>query len=138
MPIAFRYDIVKAREQPPTRWVDLIMRIEIPPRHSVKVLGWFFYVALLTKRKHESKQCQKKYAERQHIPEIKLISHRHHPHSIQNRGQPTLQHGCPCSYLIISSAHFQLHSSVFFYPYFQHGYARPIKLQKGDFFFRNM
>ena len=66
----------------------------------VKVLGWFFYVALLTKWKHESKQCQKKYAESQHIFEIEMISHRHHPHSLQNRGQPTLQHGCPCVYHI--------------------------------------
>ena len=83
--------------------VGLITLIEIPPRHSAKVLGWFFYVALLTKRKYESKQCQKKYAKCQHILEIKMISHRHHPHSIQNRGQPTLQHGCSYSHLNIAT-----------------------------------
>ena len=58
--------------------------MEIPPRRSVKVLGWFFYVDLLTKRKNECKQRHKKYAESQHILEIKAISHRHHLHSIKN------------------------------------------------------
>ena len=60
----------------------------------VKVLGWFFYVDLLTKRKNECKQRQKKYAKGQHILEIKAISHRHHLHSMRMKGQPTLQHGC--------------------------------------------
>ena len=74
--------------------VGLITLIEIPPRHSAKVLGWFFYVALLTKRKYESKQCQKKYAKCQHILEIKMISHRHHPHSIRIEADP------PCNTVV--------------------------------------
>ncbi len=61
---------------------------------SAKVSGWFFYVALLTKRKNECKQCQKEYAEGQHILKIEMIFHRHHPHSVKMEGQPTLQHDC--------------------------------------------
>ena len=32
------------KEQPPTRWVDLVNKlIELPPFYSAKVPGWFFY-----------------------------------------------------------------------------------------------
>ena len=76
--------IKNIKEQPPTRWVDFVNEIEIPPRCSAKVLGWFFYVWLLTKGKNKCKQRQKEYAKSQHILKIKMIFHRHHPHSIQN------------------------------------------------------
>lgn len=51
--------IINTKEQSPTRWVDQKCEIEKSTPYSVKVLGWFFYVDLLTKRKNECKQCQK-------------------------------------------------------------------------------
>jgi hypothetical protein len=55
------------------------MEVEIPSHRSVKVLGWFFYVELLTKRKNECKQCQKKETKGHQIFKIKMIFHRHSP-----------------------------------------------------------
>ena len=87
------YIVDTKRSNRPQGGLTLLL-VEIPPRRSVKVLGWFFYVDLLTKRENECKQRHKKYAESQHILEIKAISHRHHLHSIRMKGLPTLQHGC--------------------------------------------
>jgi hypothetical protein len=53
--------------------VDLMKMVEKPPLHLAKVLGWFFYVVLLTKHKNECKQCQKERAKSQHILQIKII-----------------------------------------------------------------
>jgi len=77
--------------------------IENSTPRLTKVLGWFFYVVLLTKRKYECKQRQKEYPESQQFhqrnansdfPVFFLLSlfHRHHPHSVKMEGQPTLQH----------------------------------------------
>ena len=54
------------KEQPPTRgWpVD---KIAMPPCYLPKYKGGFCYVRLLTKRKHECKQCQKEYAKCQQL-----------------------------------------------------------------------
>ena len=74
--------IINTKEQSPTRWFDQFNNeIEIPPFHSPKFQGWFFYVELLTKRKDECKQCQKEQTKSHQILKIKMIFHRHHPHS---------------------------------------------------------
>ena len=72
----------KYKEQSPTRWFDQFNNeIEIPPFHSPKFQGWFFYVELLTKRKNECKQCQKEQTKSHQVLKIEMIFHRHHPHS---------------------------------------------------------
>ena len=74
--------IMNTKEQSPTRWFDQFNNeIEIPPFHSPKFQGWFFYVELLTKRKNKCKQCQKEQTKSHQILKIKMIFHRHHPHS---------------------------------------------------------
>ncbi len=70
--------------------------IEKPTPYSVEVLGWFFYIGLLTKRKNECKQCQKEQTKGHNVLKIETIFHRHHLHSEGILGQPTLQHDCPC------------------------------------------
>ena len=50
-----------------------------------KYQGGFCYVRLLTKRKNECKQCQKEKTKSHHILKIKMIFHRHHPHSFGMR-----------------------------------------------------
>ena len=78
--------IINTKEQSPTRWFDQFNNeIEIPPFHSPKFQGWFFYVELLTKRKDECKQCQKEQTKSHQILKIKMIFHRHHPHSFGMR-----------------------------------------------------
>ncbi|MCM1271890.1 MAG: hypothetical protein NC247_14910, partial [Ruminococcus flavefaciens] len=91
--ISGRIIILKEKEQPPTRWVDRFRLVEKSTPRPVKVLGWFFYVALLTERENECKQCQKEQTEGHYILKIKMIFHRRHLHSIGISGQPTLQHG---------------------------------------------
>lgn len=55
--------------------------------HSPKYKGGFCYVWLLTKRKHECKQCQKEYAKCQQLHKRSIaiafsLFHKHHPHSL--------------------------------------------------------
>ena len=86
--------IIDIKGQSPTRWFDQFNdEIEIPPFHSPKFQGWFFYVDLLTKRKNECKQRQKEETKGHQILKIEMIFHRHHLHSVRMKGQPTLQHG---------------------------------------------
>ena len=90
--------IIDTKEQPPTRWFDQFNNeIEIPPFHSPKFQGWFFYVELLTKRKNECKQCQKKQTKSQQILKIKMIFHRHHPHSLEMKVNTPCITIVPCS-----------------------------------------
>jgi hypothetical protein len=49
------------------------MKVEKSTPLPVKVLGWFFYVSLLTKHENECKQCQKERAKGHHILKIKIL-----------------------------------------------------------------
>ncbi len=102
--------IISIKRQPPTRWVDLKDEIEKSTPYSVKVLGWFFYVELLTKRKNECKQCQKEYAKSQQILKIKIILIFHSITPILSRIEvnATLQHGCHVVFY-----HILLYSTIF-------------------------
>ena len=89
------------KRQPPTRWVDQLMGRNTTPSLA-KVLGWFFYVDLLTKRKNECKQCQKENTESQYILKIETIFHRHHLHPVKNRRSAHPATRLPCCYTIIN------------------------------------
>ncbi len=69
--------------------------IEKPTPYSVKVLGWFFYIGLLTKRKNECKQCQKEQTKGHYALKIKMIFI--FPHLIHSRYDlcPSKQSECP-------------------------------------------
>ena len=84
--------------------------LSCPIFRALFISGWFFYVGLLTKCKNERKQCQKEQTKGHNILKIKMIFHRHHPHSIKMRGQPTLQHGCHVVFY-----HIFLCSTIFYF-----------------------
>lgn len=78
------------KEQPPTRWVDLIIGIENPPATG-QSLGWVFLClnALMTNQINECQQCQYEHSKRHKVFEVKQILvfllflvHKHHPHSM--------------------------------------------------------
>ena len=72
------------KEQPPTRGVTDYQNSKATLNRP-KYQGGFCYVRLLTKRKNECKQCQKEKTKGHQILKIKMIFHRHHPHSFGMR-----------------------------------------------------
>ena len=81
------------KEQPPTRWVDLEVNWNLQNHHSfARQSSGVVFLCLKTlsdKRKYECQQCENEHTKRHKVVEIKMIIvHQHHPHSMQNRGQP--------------------------------------------------
>ena len=72
------------KEQPPTRGLTDYQNSKATLNRP-KYQGGFCYVGLLTKRKNECKQCQKEKTKGHQILKIKMIFHRHHPHSFGMR-----------------------------------------------------
>ena len=87
------------------------LKVEIPPLSlGQSIQGWFFYLLLLTKRKNESKQCQKEYAKSQQILKIKIILIFHSITSIPQR----IEVNTPCNTIVpcLKSYHILIHLST--------------------------
>ena len=85
------------REQPPTRWVDLWEQQNYHP-FTGQSFGVVFlcFDALFAKHKNECQQCKYEHSKSHKVFEIKMIIvHKHHLHSMQNRGKP------PCNTVVL-------------------------------------
>ena len=85
------------REQPPTRWVDLWEQQNYHPFTGQSFGVVFLYFdALFAKHKNECQQCKYEHSKSHKVFEIKMIIvHKHHLHSMQNRGKP------PCNTVVL-------------------------------------